>query len=50
MKRRFEDVPTTDISQTVLNMIEAELQTLDCDLWQPHLGGTGVVQHTADRD
>ena len=48
-KRRLGSVHTTDISQTVLKMIETELQALDCDLWQPQLGGVGIVQHSTDQ-
>ncbi|CDW56280.1 mevalonate kinase family protein [Trichuris trichiura] len=34
-------------SQTVIDMITSEVQKMGYDLWQPKLGGNGVVSHTA---
>ncbi|KFD63412.1 hypothetical protein M514_08322 [Trichuris suis] len=33
-------------SQTVIDMITSEVQKMGYDLWQPKLGGNGVVSHT----
>ncbi|KAI6171734.1 Mevalonate kinase [Aphelenchoides besseyi] len=35
---------TKAASQTLLQMIESELRSLGFELWQPNLGGNGVVQ------
>uniref|UniRef100_A0A5S6QIR8 Mevalonate kinase n=1 Tax=Trichuris muris TaxID=70415 RepID=A0A5S6QIR8_TRIMR len=33
-------------SQTVIDMITSEVQKMGYDLWQPKLGGNGVISHT----
>lgn len=35
-----------DVSQTVINMVRDELQKEGCELWQPLLGGPGVICHS----
>ncbi|KAI1721132.1 mevalonate kinase [Ditylenchus destructor] len=39
-----------DISQTILNMIRDELKKEGYDMWQPSLGGPGVLCHTHKPD
>lgn len=39
-----------DTSATVLSMIKEELTKLDYELWQPLLGGPGVVCYTNKPD
>ncbi|EJW79195.1 hypothetical protein WUBG_09899, partial [Wuchereria bancrofti] len=39
-----------DTSATVLSMIKDELTKLDYELWQPPLGGPGVVCHNSKPD
>lgn len=41
---------TTDTSQTVMAMIKDELTKLDYELWQPPLGGPGLLCHTRKPD
>lgn len=40
LTRRFSDTP-----QTLLDMISGELVKLGYEVWQPPLGGPGVVEH-----
>ncbi len=35
----------SDTSQTVMEMIKQEITKLGYELWQPPLGGAGVVVH-----
>ncbi|KHJ44173.1 GHMP kinase protein [Trichuris suis] len=42
----FAFLKPTDTSQTVIDMITSEVQKMGYDLWQPKLGGNGVVSHT----
>ncbi|VDN03081.1 unnamed protein product [Thelazia callipaeda] len=39
-----------DTSATVLSMIKEELSKLDYELWQPPLGGPGVICHSSKPD
>jgi len=39
-----------DTSQTVMEMIRDELTKLDYELWQPPLGGPGLLLHTRKPD
>lgn len=39
-----------DISQTILSMIQEELKKEGYDMWQPLLGGPGVMYHSHKPD
>lgn len=46
----FKRFVRLDISQTVLNMIRDELTKEGYEMWQPALGGPGVMSHMRKPD